>query len=76
MKNNRLPWISIALPLGSRRSENGQALEQTLEGALDDEGRPVQWSWLMRFTLFPPHDNVIVFCTLIHSISDASQKRC
>jgi len=34
--------------------------EKTLEGNLDTEALPVHWSWLMRFTLLPPHDNVIV----------------
>ena len=33
---------------------------KTLEETLVAEGLPVQWTWVMRFTLFPPQDNVIV----------------
>jgi len=33
---------------------------KTQEETLVTERLPVHWSWLMRFTLFPPQDNVIV----------------
>lgn len=35
-------------------------LTKTLEGTLDAEDRPVRGYWKMRFTLFPPQDNVMV----------------
>src|SRR5205823_11327949 len=34
--------------------------KKTQQETLDAEGLPVQWTWVMRFTLFPPKDNVIV----------------
>jgi len=55
----RVGWVDSCATTQSE--ENAVKKRNTSEGTLDDiAGQPDQVSCLMRFTLFPPHDNVMV----------------